>query len=528
MIAVVVSLVAVVLLVIAVVALGMRSMSRRESSLPPERLKQMIEKEEQTHARSTDEFAAHEPRMANFSPDFSPIDEVKPKPVRTGQRGKRGVDEWGNPTNDEDDEEFWATIRSDATEGGFGAGGTVAARKGAARPVERDEREPAAPRPAEREPERPAAARPAGRERTGERKRPSRREAAAVDPDATTVQAPLPQRPQRSRREPAAPVPAPTAALADLVEPAQPRPAPSASDLADQRTVTFSAPPADVMSILGAGAKPVPANRPDPRPSGSLSTNGAPATSGSFPAVGAPGSLSSNGVATGPMPATGPVTGSFAAAGGAFNPAGSGSFPATPVAPIHGAPTSDPFPAAYNGADALDAGWPAAGPATPSASGSWPSHDILDDSPAPAPAPVPGPSGSWPGFQPQQPSGSYPASYEVRSGWAVADDSDPLTAPSPATGVPTAPARAVSPRDDVLSAPPVPQSIAYETGDFASAAGQPGGPDWPESPSTGGTGGWPTYNEMYGKSEGQRPGQSGGGRGRRRATPEPDFPDYYR
>ncbi|MEV0199397.1 hypothetical protein, partial [Nonomuraea sp. NPDC050691] len=337
----------------------------------------------------------------------------------------------------------------------------------------------------------------------------------------TTVQAPLPQRP---RREPAAPVPAPTAGLADLVEPVQPRPAPSASDLADQRTVTFSAPPADVMSILGAGAKPVLANRPDPLPSGSLSTNGAPSTSGSFPAVGATGSLSSNGVSAGPLSTTGPVTGSFAA-GGAFSPVSSGSFPATPVAPIHGAPTSDPFPATYNGADALDATWttPAA-PATPSASGSWPAHDILDDSPAPAP--VTGPSGSWPAFEPQQPAGSYPASYEVRSGWAVADDTDPLTAPSPATGVPTAPARAVSPHDDVLSAPPAAQSVAYETGDFASAAGQPG---WPESPSTGGTGGWPTYNEMYGKSEGRRPGQNGGGRGRRRATPEqPDFPDHYR
>ena len=41
MIAVVVSLVAVVLLVLVVVALGMRSMNRRESSLPPERLKEM-------------------------------------------------------------------------------------------------------------------------------------------------------------------------------------------------------------------------------------------------------------------------------------------------------------------------------------------------------------------------------------------------------------------------------------------------------------------------------------------------------
>ncbi|MFI6786926.1 hypothetical protein ACIBG4_06320 [Nonomuraea sp. NPDC050383] len=515
MIAVVVSLVAVVLLVLAVVALGMRSMSKRESSLPPERLKQMAEKEEQTHARSTDEFAAHEPRMNNFSPDFSPIDEVKAKPVRTGQRGKRGVDEWGNPTSDDEDEEFWANIRSDATEGGFGAGGTVAARKGASRPVERDEREPE--RAAGRE-------RPAGRERTGERKRPARREAAVADPDATTVQAPLPQRP--SRRE--APVPAPTAGLADLVEPVQPRPAPSASDLADQRTVTFSAPPADVMSILGVGAQPVPSRRPDTLSSGgSLSTNGTPATSGSFPAVGSTGSLSSN-ASTGSFPATG----SFAAAGGAFTPANSGSFPATPVAPIHGAPTSDPFPAAYNGADALDGTWTT--PATPTTSGSWPSHDILDDAPAPAPtpAPTPGPAGSWPAFEPQRPSGSYPTSYEVRPGWAVADDSDPLTGPSPATGVPTAPARAVSAHDDVLSAPSVPPSIAYETGDFASAAGQAGGPGWPESPSSGGTGGWPSYNEMYGTPEAGRTSQNGGGRGRRRATPaapaEPDLPDYYR
>lgn len=152
MIAVVVSLVAVVLLVLVVVALGMRSMSRRESSLPPERLKEMAEKEEMTHARSTDEFAAHEPRMANFSPDFSPIGEREPKPVRTGQRGRRGVDEWGNPSTDDDDEEFWANIRSDAEEGGFGAGGTVAARKASSRPVEREKpaERPAAPKRQER------------------------------------------------------------------------------------------------------------------------------------------------------------------------------------------------------------------------------------------------------------------------------------------------------------------------------------------------------------------------------------------
>ncbi|PZG02290.1 hypothetical protein C1J01_47445, partial [Nonomuraea aridisoli] len=255
MIAVVVSLVAVVLLVLVVVALGMRSMSRRESSLPPERLKEMAEKEEMTHARSTDEFAAHEPRMTNFSPDFSPIDAPKQKPVRTGQRGRRGVDEWGNPSNDEDDEEFWASIRSDAEEGGFGADGTVAARKASSRPVERE-------RSADPLPERPA--------RRSERRRAPQPASAAADPDATTVQAPLPQ------RQPAA-----AAGLADLVEPS-PRPAPSQTELADQRTVTFAAPTPDVLSILGAGAQPVPAPTPPepapaPRPapvsSNSLSSN---------------------------------------------------------------------------------------------------------------------------------------------------------------------------------------------------------------------------------------------------------------
>ncbi|TDD28488.1 hypothetical protein E1286_46915, partial [Nonomuraea terrae] len=274
MIAVVVSLVAVVLLVLVVVALGMRSMSRRESSLPPERLKEMAEKEELTHARSTDEFAAHEPRMNNFSPDFSPIDAPKQKPVRTGQRGRRGVDEWGNPSNDEDDEEFWASIRSDAEEGGFGADGTVAARKATSRPVERE-------RSGDPLPERPA--------RRSERKPKPQPASAAADPDATTVQAPLPQ------RQPAA-----AGGLADLVEPS-PHPVPSQAELADQRTMTFAAPTPDVLSILGAGAQPVPAPTPSeparaPRPA-SVSSNGvssnsaypAATSSGSFPATGSYG-----------------------------------------------------------------------------------------------------------------------------------------------------------------------------------------------------------------------------------------------
>ncbi|RSM97669.1 hypothetical protein DMB42_46395 [Nonomuraea sp. WAC 01424] len=482
MIAVVVSLVAVVLLVLVVVALGMRSMNRRESSLPPERLKEMAEKEEMTHARSTDEFAAHEPRMANFSPDFSPIDEVKQKPVRTGQRGRRGVDEWGNPTTDNEDEEFWANIRSDAEEGGFGAGGTVAARKGASRPVEREQPAQRRERPAER----PAKPQPV----------------AAADPNAATIQAPLPQ------RQPAAAA----ANLADLVEPAK-RPvpaAPSASDMADQRTVTFAAPTPDVLSILGAGAQPVvPTSRPEPQP-----------VSGSYPAVPAAG---------GSFPAASPSYPAAAASGSYPGVASSGSFPAAPVTPIHGAPTSDPFPAYNNAADPLETTWTGGAPAA-ATSGSWPaaSPDILDD-PAPASGSYGGQGSSWPAFAEQPattPSAavSYPASYEVRSGWAVADDSGtPITGPSPAAGTPTVPGRAVSAYDDVLSAPPAssqPSSTAYETGDFAAG---PATPAWPEPPS--GTANWPTYG---GQAQGSAaPGQGDNGGGRRRA-PEQDYNDYYR
>ena len=72
----------------------MRSMNRRESSLPPERLKEMAEKEGRTTTRSTDEFAAREPKLTKFSPDFSPIDEPKRQtgPHRSaGQAGRRRV-----------------------------------------------------------------------------------------------------------------------------------------------------------------------------------------------------------------------------------------------------------------------------------------------------------------------------------------------------------------------------------------------------------------------------------------------------
>ncbi|MED7922730.1 hypothetical protein SMD20_00680 [Nonomuraea sp. LP-02] len=544
------SLVAIVLLVLVVVALGMRSMSRRESSLPPERLKEMAEKEEKTHARSTDEFASHEPRMANFSPDFSPIDAPKqPKPVRTGQRGKRGVDEWGNPAvNDEDDEEFWASIRSDAEQGGFGAGGTVAARKAASRPgdpaSERPAAERPAERPAERQPQRAAerpgrqdrpAERPADRpsERRTERKAKPRPVAASVDPDATTIQAPLPQRP--------APAPAAAAAnLADLVEPG--RRAPSQAELAEQRTVTFAAPTPDVMSILGAGAQPVPASRPEPSPAPRSSSRSsrsrsraAASPAAASPAAAAPAAAGPAATSSGSYPAissnSATTSGSFPAA----TPTSSGSFPIAHPAPIHGAPTSDPFPAAYNGApaDALDSTWTT--PA-PTASGSWPAGpvaDILDDA-APAAASYPGPASSWPAFEQPASRSSYPASYEVRPGWAVADDSDPVTGPSPATGTPTMPNRAVSASasyPDVLSTPtpasPPSAYPAYETGDITSLPAAA----WPEPPAAGAAQApWPGYGAQPQPAAPQvapnaADGTTSGGRRRR----EQDYPhDYYR
>ncbi|TXK39477.1 hypothetical protein [Nonomuraea sp. C10] len=454
----------------------------------------MAEKEERTVTRSTDQFAAAEPKMTKFSPDFSPIDEPKPKPVRTGQRGKRGVDEWGNPRSDDDDEEFWANIRSDAEEGGFGAGGTVAARKAASRPAER-ESEPAA-RDRSTESQRPAQ-RPAPR-----RTRPTPVDAAAVDPNAATVQAPLPQRPAK------APSPA-AAGLADLVEPVQ-RPAPSASDLADQRTVTFTAQTSDVMSILGAGAQPVPSPRPDARQTG-----------GSRAAQGRGQSRAQSRAQSAPQQSTGGYAAAPGAGSGSFpavDPASSGSFPAVPASPINAAPTSDPFPAYNGGAPATGPGgsWPAQPAAT--ASGGWPatpSPDILDD---PAPGAT---SGSWPAFQePQQP---YRSSYEVRAGWAVADDSDALSGPSPASAAPAAPARPVPAYDDVLAAPtstpmpaPSPQSFAYETGDFANPATSQAA--WPAPPANAGYGA-----DTYGAGE---TGRDGGGH--RRTTPEQEFPDYYR
>ncbi|PZG36603.1 hypothetical protein C1I98_26680, partial [Spongiactinospora gelatinilytica] len=158
--------------------------------------------------------------------------------------------------------------------------------------------------------------------------------------------------------------------------------------------------------------------------------------------------------------------------------------------------------------------------------------DILDDPPsAPASAVPAAPSGSWPAppvqsFPAVTPSAGHQGgdsyssnSYEVRAGWAMIDESDTVTGPSPAMSTPTGPSRAL-PADDVLSgggpyAAPIPDRYP---------PAQPGQP----SPQSGN---WPSYSELYGQPEAEAvpdgSGRTGGRSGNHRA-PEPDYPDYYR
>ncbi|MFC7649568.1 hypothetical protein ACFQX6_61210 [Streptosporangium lutulentum] len=322
MIAVVVSLVAVVLLVLVVVALGMRSMNRRESALPAERLREMAEKEALTPTRSSDDFATREPRMGHFTPDLTPFDEPKPprQPRPPSSRGKRGMNEFGQA--DDYDDDYWTRLQAD--EGGFG--GSLAARMGASRPVEQDQPQ--------------------------------------ADADAVTVQAPLPVRPQASRPAPS-PEPAVASAslpsnLTDLIAAVQPNQAPTTSSLAEQKTVTFAAPtpgafspaptpgtfgdsrPQRSSSRRGGGRTPAQGNgapsRPDPLSDplgGSYSRGGgrggrsSTTASGAMPALGATGGPSGPNTGPGPLPHMPPM-----------GPTTSGGFPATP--------NVDPLAASYN------------------------------------------------------------------------------------------------------------------------------------------------------------------------------------
>ncbi|WP_279339622.1 hypothetical protein [Sphaerisporangium perillae] len=259
MIAVIFGLVAVVLLVLVVVALGMRSMNRRESNLPPERLRKMAEQADDPNAKrpgrpAEETFfesfpegfdAFQEPervtarlRPGNGRPSSRPAGRPGGRPAPHGKqassRGKRGVDEWGDA--DDYDDDYWSRVRAD--DGAFG--GTIAARVGASRP---DVASPSSPSPS------PKAAAP--------------KEKEEIDANAATVQAPLPTRPT---------------GLAGLVEPAR-NTTPTSAAAAAERTVTFSAPvpppsaptpAASAADVLGAIGTSQPSSRtrrgsrPDP------------------------------------------------------------------------------------------------------------------------------------------------------------------------------------------------------------------------------------------------------------------------
>ncbi|MFJ2029774.1 hypothetical protein [Streptosporangium sp. NPDC087985] len=503
MIAVVMSLVAVVLLVLVVVALGMRSMNRRESALPAERLREMAEKEAQTPVTSIDDFATREPKMNHFSPDLTPFDEPKPprQPRPASSRGKRGMNEFGQA--DDYDDDYWTRLQAD--EGGFG--GSLGARMGASRPVEENDPFQANADSA-----------------TVQVPLPSKTPSPRMDADAVTTQAPLPNRTPAPRP---APTPAPASAstslpsgLADLIGPVQPNPAPTSAALAEQRTVTFAAPTPGAFGESrpprsssrrsrgnrnsGSGPGNGGPSRPDPLSDplgGSYPRGTGPATSsGSMPALGgSPNPEPGIGSLT-PMPPMGPTT--------------SGGFPVAPgTDPLSGSPygTTPPPPTSDNP-------W---AQATAPGSGGWPAAntaDILDD-----PAP------SYNSYQAPVYNAPPAASYEVSSGWATIDD-DALTGPTPAISTPTGPSRSVSPHEGR----PVEARPGGGYGYDPHQQSTPAPPAaWPDPAPGGGDGtntNWPSYGDLYGAPPAATPEGPGhaDSRGNRRRPQEPDYPDYYR
>ncbi|WP_061291873.1 hypothetical protein [Herbidospora cretacea] len=496
MTAVILGLVAVVLLVLIVVALGMRSMNRRESALSSERIKAMAEgaakkkgsrPAEETFFESFPEGfdAFEEPKKAPVKPVAkAPGAQPRPgsrqgaKPAQRGKqpagagapRGKRGVDEWG--ADDDYDDDYWSRVRAD--DGAFG--GTIKQRMAHSRPVE--------PEPAASSPVSPVSSVSSG----------------AIDPNAATVQGILPQRPA-AVPPPAAPVPGVVTPIAATLTPGVVTPISSAlnagtpsngffspdtgvvdglratpsSQLAEQKTVTFSAPTPDLTS---------------------------PAT-GPFPPPGA---------STDPF-STGPSTGMFETRPGAFDQPATGPFPSRPGYdtgytsgnfPVPPAAQPEPIPPAYP----EPSGWavqPAPNYPQPPAAAppAWGGGDVFDD-----PQPVQGSGSTWAageaaGYQmPAPPPPSYndfstgayqtgnlptppPGSYEVSAGWATIDDSDSVAG-----------------------------AYGYD---------QQGYPNPAPPQNTGGS--WPSYDELYPE---QTTRSGVGRRGTHRGNPETDQPDYYR
>ncbi|WP_157519757.1 hypothetical protein [Herbidospora daliensis] len=484
-------------------------MNRRESALSSERIKAMAE----GAAKKKGSRPAEETFFESFPEGFDAFEEPKkapPKPAakapgappRPGSRqgakqqpaqrggkqpagagvprGKRGVDEWG--ADDDYDDDYWSRVRAD--DGAFG--GTIKQRMATPRPLEA-EPAPAGPAPV-------ASVTPI----------------SAVDPNAATVQGVLPQRPAAQPPVQPAPTPGVVTPIAAALTPGVVTPiaglstgpltagtpsngflspetgvvdglrATPSSQLAEQKTVTFSAPTPDLSS---------PATGPFVPPGASTGPFSSGPSTGMFER---PASYD--------QPPTGPFPSRPAYEGGYDTGYTSGNFP------VPAAPQPEPIPPAYP----EPAGWPAppAGGAfpPPAAAPSWgsTSGDVFDD---PEP-PRPGSGSTWStgeaaGYQmpAAQPSyndfstGAYqtgnlptpaPGSYEVSAGWATIDDSDSVAG-----------------------------SYGYDQQAYPGAV--------PPAPPQNNGGSWPSYDELYG----EQTTRSGGGR-RHRGNPETDQPDYYR
>ncbi|MBO3748066.1 hypothetical protein J5X84_18495 [Streptosporangiaceae bacterium NEAU-GS5] len=570
MTAVILGLVAVVLLVLVVVALGMRSMNRRESALSSERLKAMAENKGPKRARP-----AEETFFESFPEGFDAFEEPSAKANRTrpprpaprpggrqaakGEaRGRRGVDEWGD--QDDYDDDYWSRVRAD--EGGFGGSGTVHARMATPRPVTAQEQRLASGGP-------------------------------SVDPDAATVQAPLPKRPTPV----SAPVAPAAAGLADLVEPLRASTGPSpvsptptgpvpgangidpfstdafstgavvspfagtgafggtgpfpsatnpdlvaplratpSSAAAEQKTQTFAAPTPDVLAALGGQATgPMPAvdpSQPPPSVRFTASTDaferGRVTPDPYFGTPVNPPAGSSNGYATpGTGPFAAPSPGAYAADanGATYQHTPPTGFPQPPAT----GPFETPRPSAYEQAASYDASrgaygttpaapqtpepapWGGATPYQPEPSPSWPAspgvRDILDDPEPPRGAAYqqqPAYDGYTSPYGSAQatPYASNATNYEVSNGWATIDDSDTLN----------------SARPGAAAAPPSYDPAGYDQRPYE----QP-----PAQPAPSGGGGWPSYDELYGSTNGNGAQPTGSRRGNHR-TPDSDYPEYYR
>ncbi|MDF5758085.1 BTAD domain-containing putative transcriptional regulator, partial [Spongiactinospora sp. TRM90649] len=214
-------------------------------------------------------------------------------------------------------------------------------------------------------------------------------------------------------------------------------------------------------------------------------------------------------------------TGHLAAGRISGDPLSTGPIPGRPAnAPSGRFPAGDPQPT------------PAASRQEQPQSYAWSgTADILDD-PAPATGPWPAP--------PAQAVQSFPAvgqgggrpggesyggsSYEVRAGWAMIDESDTVTGPSPAMSTPTGPSKIVSPTGYGYGSPGEDLLSGHTERRPSPAPGEPGAPG---SNST-----WPTYSELYGQPEAGASSDAGrgsaAGRSGNHRAPDPDYPDYYR